>query len=79
MKNYIKVGGPVLISDLILALGLNMVSIIMGRMGSDMVAANSISSVVLQFTNVFLMGVANASGVIIGNTVGEGKFYLAQK
>ena len=79
LKNYIKVGGPVLISDLILALGLNMVSIIMGRMGSDMVAANSISSVVLQFTNVFLMGVANASGVIIGNTVGEGKFYLAQK
>ena len=79
LKNYIKVGGPVLISDLILALGLNMVSVIMGRMGSDMVAANSISSVVLQFTNVFLMGVANASGVITGNTVGEGKFDLAQE
>ncbi|MGL4911534.1 MAG: MATE family efflux transporter [Romboutsia sp.] len=77
LKSYIKVGGPVLVSDLILALGLNMVSVIMGRMGSDMVAANSISSVVLQFTNVFLMGVSNASGVITGNTIGEEKYDLA--
>lgn len=77
LKSYIKVGGPVLVSDLILALGLNMISVIMGRMGSDMVAANSISSVVLQFTNVFLLGVSNASGVITGNTIGEEKYNLA--
>lgn len=77
LKSYIKVGGPVLVSDLILALGLNMISVIMGRMGSDMVAANSISAVVLQFTNVFLMGVSNASGVITGNTIGEEKYDLA--
>ncbi|MBO3445037.1 MATE family efflux transporter [Clostridium sp. CCUG 7971] len=79
LKNYIRVGGPVLVSDLILAIGLNMVSVIMGRIGSDMVAANSISSVVLQFTNVFLMGVSNASGVITGNTIGQGQHKLAQE
>lgn len=79
LKSYIKIGGPVLVSDLILALGLNMVSVIMGRMGSDMVAANSISAVVLQFTNVFLMGVSNASGVITGNTIGKGDYESAYK
>ena len=76
-SKYLKVGSPVLISDIILGLGINMVSVIMGQMGSDMVSANSISSVVLQFTNVFLMGVSNASGVITGNTVGEKNYDLA--
>ena len=52
-NKYLKVGAPVLVSDIILGFGSNMVSVIMGQMGSDMVFANSISSVVLQFTNVF--------------------------
>lgn len=72
-KKYLSIGGPVLISDVILTLGLNMIAIIMGRIGSDLVAANRISNVVLQFTNVFLMGIASASGVIVGNTIGTGK------
>ncbi len=75
-NKYLKVGAPVLVSDIILGFGSNMVSVIMGQMGSDMVSANSISSVVLQFTNVFLMGVSNASGVIIGNTIGEKEYEL---
>lgn len=76
---YIKIGFPVLISDIILVLGLNMLSVVMGRMGSDMVAANSISNIVTQFTMVFLQGVSNSSSVIIGNTVGEVNLEAAQE
>ncbi|HAX73729.1 MAG TPA: MATE family efflux transporter [Firmicutes bacterium] len=79
VQQYVTIGGPVLISDFILAIGLNMISIILGRMGSDMVAANSISGVVLQFANVFLLGVASASAVIIGNTVGKGDIVEAHR
>lgn len=79
LSKYIKVGLPVLVSDIILVLGLNMLSVIMGRMGSDMVAANSISNIVTQFTMVFLQGVSSSSSVIIGNTVGEGDLKSAQE
>ncbi|RDY28814.1 MATE family efflux transporter [Romboutsia weinsteinii] len=79
LNKYIKIGFPVLISDIILVLGLNMLSVVMGRMGSDMVAANSISNIVTQFTMVFLQGVSNSSSVIIGNTVGEGNLDAAQE
>lgn len=78
-KDYIKHGTPVLISDFILVIGLNMLSVIMGRMGSEMVAANSINTVLQQFCTVFLMGVSNASGVIIGNTVGAKEYDKAQE
>lgn len=77
-KDYLRHGTPVLISDFILIIGLNMLAVIMGRMGSDMVSANSITSTIQQLATVFMMGVANASGVIIGNTVGAGEYDKAQ-
>ena len=79
LKKYIKIGFPVLVSDIILVLGMNMLSVIMGRMGSEMVAGNSISNIVNQFTMIFLQGVSSASSVIIGNTIGEGNIEEAQK
>lgn len=78
-KDYLRHGTPVLISDFILIIGLNMLAVIMGRMGSDMVSANSITSTIQQLATVFMMGVANASGVIIGNTVGAGEYDKAQE
>ncbi|MBC5996602.1 MATE family efflux transporter [Romboutsia ilealis] len=79
LKKYIKIGFPVLVSDIILVLGMNMLSVIMGRMGSEMVAGNSISNIVNQFTMIFLQGVSSASSVIIGNTIGEGNIEKAQE
>lgn len=78
-KDYLRHGTPVLISDFILVIGLNMLAVIMGRMGSDMVSANSITSTIQQLATVFMMGIASASGVIIGNTVGAGEYDKAQE
>jgi putative MATE family efflux protein len=77
-RDYLVHGAPVLVSDFVLVLGLNMLSVIMGRMGSDIVAANAISNVVYQFTTVLLMGISSSSAVIIGNTVGARDYDLAQ-
>lgn len=78
-RNYISHGTPVLISDLFLALGMNMLSVVLGRMGSDVVAANAINGVLWQLTAVLLMGIASSSGIITGNTVGAGKLDEAQE
>ena len=50
-----------------------MITIIMGRMGKEFVAANSINSVVMQFASVALLGTSSAAAAIVGNTIGAGE------
>lgn len=78
-KEYFRISIPVLISDSLLALGNNSVAMIMGRIGSAFVAANSATVVVQQLSSVLTQGVSNASGIITGHTMGQGDFEKAQK
>ena len=77
-RNYTKNGVPVIISDIFLGVGGNMLSVVLGRMGAAVMSATSIANTVYQLTSVFLMGVSNASGVITGNTVGAGEYQKAK-
>ena len=79
MREYIKVSIPVLISDGLLALGNNAVAMVMGHIGSAFVAANSVTMVVQQLSSVLTQGISNASGIITGHTMGEGKREKAQR
>ena len=54
-----------------------MVSVILGHMGTVAVSANAICQVVDRLCTVVIQGVSNASGVIIGNTIGSGDTNLA--
>lgn len=72
-KKYIASGINVLVSDAFLAVGLSALTMIMGRMGSSMVAANSIATVVGQLSTILLGGLASASSIITGNTIGRGE------
>lgn len=71
-KNYFRLGVPVLVSDALLGLGGNLVSIVLGHMGAAVVAANAICQVVDRLCTVVIQGVSNASSIITGNAVGAG-------
>lgn len=73
LKDYVVLCTPVLCNELLWAIGASMISVIVGRMGTEVVAANSINGVAHQFVTVFIFGMSNATAVIIGNTIGEGK------
>ncbi|EOU1883625.1 MATE family efflux transporter [Clostridium perfringens] len=73
LKDYVGLCTPVLCNELLWAIGASMISVIVGRMGTEVVAANSINGVAHQFITVFIFGMSNATAVIIGNTIGEGK------
>lgn len=79
LKLYITYCIPVLISDTLLSLGNNAVSVIMGHIGASFVAANAIVAQVVRMSTVFNQGLANASSVMTGNTLGEGKPQKAQR
>ncbi|MBQ2816556.1 MAG: MATE family efflux transporter [Clostridia bacterium] len=78
-KEYLRISIPVLISDALLALGNNAVAMVMGRIGSAFVAANSVTMVVQQLSSVLTQGISNASGIITGHTMGEGDYKKAQR
>jgi len=79
VREYFRVSIPVLISDGLLAIGNNTVAMIMGRIGENFVAANTVTTVVQQLSSVLTTGIANASGIITGHTMGEGDYEKAQK
>ena len=64
---------PVMLNELAWSLGNSMVIAIMGRMGRDLVSANAIANITAQFTQVFIIGIANATSVVIGNSIGMGE------
>lgn len=70
---YIRIGFPVLVSDVVLALGNNVVMMIIGRMGAAFVAANAITAVVDRLCNIFIQGVSQGGAVVTGNTLGRGE------
>lgn len=79
LGDYIKHSLPVVGNELVWGLGSIATSMIMGRIGSIFVAANSITGVVAQLAQVFIFGIANAAGVICGKTIGSGDLKKAQK
>lgn len=76
-RRYLHVGVPVFVSDLLLSLGSQVISVVLGHMGDMAVAANSICQVVDRLCTVIIYGIGNAAAVIVGNTIGSGDKPLA--
>lgn len=79
VKRYLRSGLPVLISDFVMVMGINVTVVIIGHIGANFVAANSIAGIVNALVGMFAMGLATASGVIIGNTIGAGDMEKAYR
>ena len=56
-----------------------MYSVILGHLGSDAVAANSLVVVVRNIGTVLCFGVASAGGILLGNVMGEGNLEKAKE
>ncbi len=78
-KKYAAISLPVTGNELIWALGASAVAVVIGRMGTSFVAANSIYTVLNQFVTVIMFGVGNAALTIVGNTIGAGEYELAKQ
>ena len=62
-----------LASDTMLGLGNTVIGIVLGHMGSIVVAANSVVQVVDRLFTVVVGGVSNAASIVTGNTIGAGE------
>lgn len=78
-KKYIAQSVPVIGNEAMWGIGASMVAVVIGRMGTNFVAANSIYTVLNQFVSVMIFGVGNAALTIVGNTIGTGDYELAKQ
>lgn len=60
-------------NNLVWGIGITMGSVILGRLGSDAVAANSIASVMKNLIGCFCMGLASGGAILVGNELGAGR------
>ncbi len=72
IREYIRVCIPVLISDAIVALGSNAITMVIGHLGAAFIAANSITAVTQQLSTVVIQGVCQSGAIITGQTLGKG-------
>lgn len=70
---------PVLINELVWGGGFAMYSVIMGHMGTDAVAANSIANISKNLIICLCMGLASAGSIIVGNLLGADRFREAKE
>ena len=78
-KDYWKYTTPLLINQLGWGGGVTMYSVIMGHLGSDAVAANSIASIVRSMVASLCWGIASAVGIVLGQMLGNGELDEAKR
>ncbi len=77
--DFAKYSLPAFINDAMWGLAFNMNSIIMGHLGSDIVAANSVVSVARDLVTVVGFGISAAASIMLGKEIGENRLEEAEK
>jgi putative MATE family efflux protein len=75
LSDFFRYGIPVILGDILWGIGGSVQVAILGRLGTEVLAANTIAANLFQFFSVMVYGIANASGIIIGRTVGAGNYH----
>lgn len=79
LKDYIKFGLPILFGDIVWGANLIAQSAIIGHLGKAAITSTSIAGVIFSIVGVGVYGIANASSIVIGQTVGAGKYDTAKQ
>ena len=74
LGDFARYGAPIIAGDLQWGLVGMFKATIIGRLGTTMVAAQSIAAMVMSLAGIFTAGLGNAACVMIGKSVGEGDY-----
>ena len=78
LKDFVSRSIPAMLNDLSWGVAFSMYSVILGHLGNDAVAANSLVVVVRNITTTFCFAVASSGGVLLGNVLGSGDMAKAR-
>lgn len=78
-KDFWRYTLPVLGNELVWGGGFTMYSVIMGHLGTDAVAANSIANIVKNLVASLALGIGNGGSILVGNELGAGRLETARQ
>ena len=78
LKDFVSRSIPAMLNDLSWGVAFSMYSVILGHLGNDAVAANSLVVVVRNITTTFCFAAASSGGVLLGNVLGSGDMAKAR-
>lgn len=78
-KRFWNKTAPVLFNELVWGGGFTMYSVIMGHLGTDAVAANSIANISKNLVVCLCLGLGSAGSILVGNELGASHFEKAKE
>ena len=78
LGDFVKLSLPALANDVVWGTAFSMYSVILGHLGNDAVAANSLVTVVRNFGTTLCFGVASGSSILLGNLLGQDRMEDAE-
>ncbi len=79
VRDFIRYSLPAFVNDAMWGLAFSMNSVIMGRLGSDIVAANSVVTVARDLVTVVGFGISAAASIMLGKEIGENRLENAER
>lgn len=78
-QDFLRITYPITIQGFVWGGAMAVLHAIMGRMGSDAVAANSVAAVIQNVATVASFGLAEGGAILLGNELGKGNFDTAKQ
>lgn len=78
LRDFFRYSIPAAANDIIWGLAFSVYSMILGHLSSDIVAANSVATVVRNLCTAFCFGAASGAAIILGHTMGENRLKEAK-
>ena len=79
LKDFIHYSLPAIGNEAVWGAGWSMYAVIMGHLGADLVAANSVVSVVRNLASVLCFGMAYGGAILLGKQLGANQMELARR
>lgn len=77
-KTFSGISLPMTVQGLVWGGGMSAMTALMGHLGSDIVAANSVASSIQSIARVASIGLADAGAILLGNDLGRDAFSVAK-
>ena len=78
-RDFFKYSLPAVGNELVWGAGFAMYSVILGHLGEDIVAANSVVNTIRQLATVLCFGMAYGGAIVLGKYMGAGNLELAER
>lgn len=79
LKDFIHYSLPAIGNEVVWGAGFATYAVIMGHLGSDLVAANSLVNVLRNLATIVCFGMAYGGAILLGKQIGSGQYELAKR